>query len=567
MLRSLLPGILALLLAFTAHGDELPDNAFSRQIRALTDDWVAQDWRKSILKAHPDRYTWQSDHHLSFYPEEPAAGRTAEQVARFHFDGFSLEDDTTDPTLISMNGAEEITPGILVKTYHWSFAFDENVSLFGVVTTPSGTYVPFHANCLQDDDNFSVEYDYRFEECVKKVVTVLAAVRGVEATRLTLPAPVAPLTMPGRDSQYLPSGVSVGVRGDYSGMRRVTVMVSPPRVIPDARLRAEIEAFSSALVDGDNDRTDINPGTSRWVGSVSDPWIRRGFPEAFDGPSTIMAGAVKTPDGKVSLIGVRCPNDGWKAICAHGVELARQQAASGTLEQRRRAVVAATWKPLPANGLKASDVVGIYTHGRNTMGYGGYMTGYVVDGPLLLKDGTACTCFDGPLGAIIPRESRAADPGDWGQWRKSGDRILVTFDGETEEIAITGDNLMIGGNARTRVEGTFRLVSGGGMIGSNSGWLSESYVIFRSDGTFSDETITGFSFSDGNLADPGVSVVGGSSGGGAFGRYEIDGYNLKLTYPDGRVAYRGFAQYAHEAGSARKDAVMIDGWVYFRHEN
>lgn len=565
MLRAVLLAGAFLVLAIPSRADEPPDTPFSKEVKSLTGDWVVQDWRQNILKAHPDRYTWQSDRHVSLYPEEPAAGRSAEQVARAHFDSFSLDDDSVDPTMVSMDGAEEMAPGILVKPYTWSFAFDENVSLFGVVTTMAGTYVPFRSNCQQDGENFSTEYDYRFEECLRKSLTILTAIKGIDGARLPMPPAPAPLTIPDWESQYLPTGVSVSLSASSNGLRRATVMVAPPRAITEARLRAEIESFSKGLIE-DNDRADNDPGSAQWVGSASEVWIRRIFPEAFDGPSTIMAGAVRTPGGKVSLIGVRCPNDGWKVTCAHGVDLARQQAASGVIEQRRTAIVAASQKSLPANGLKASQVAGIYTTSRNTIGFGGLMTGFVVDGPLLLKDGSACSCFNGPLGGIVPSKSKAENPGDWGTWRKSGSTIVITWAESTEEIEITGDNLMIGGDASTRIEGEFRLVSGGGVLGSNTGWLNQSFFSFGKDGTFSNESVTGFTVSVGNPVDPDATVSGGSAGGGALGRYEVDGYNLKLTYPDGRIEYRGFAQYAHEAKALRKDSVMIDGSVYFRDD-
>lgn len=539
-----------------------PRTPFSQAVQQLTGDWVAEDWREGELKLHPQKSTWQSDIHVTLYPEEPAAGRSALTVAKLYFDGYSLDDDTLRPTLVSMAGAKEVTPGILMTAMSWNYV-DSNFSLFGVVTTTNGSFIPFHSNCENDTERFDPKYDYRFDQCTRQVTTILIALRGIEGARLTMPPAPGPFSLPGWREAYLPSGVSVVTRSSQNGLRSATVMIAPPRAIAQAALPGEISAFSNALVD-DNDRVQDNPGSAQWVGSTADPWVRRQFPEAYDGPSIIMAGSVTLANGQTSLIAVRCPNEHWLKQCSHGVEVAKQQAATGIMEQRRLAIVQASKPVLPANGLKTADVFGIYTKGRNTMGFGGFMTGFVVDGPLLLKDGTACTCFEGPLGGIVPGQARAAEPKDWGTWRKVGNAIVVTINGDPETYPIEPENAMIGGTAKTRIEGEFRFVSGGGMIGSGSGFLNQSYVTFFPDGTFSNTQSSAFNVTAGNPVEPTATVVGGSQSGGNMGRYEIDGYNLKLTFPDGRIMWRGFAQYAHEAGVVRKSAVMIDGTVYFR---
>lgn len=542
---------------------EEPQTPFSQAVQQLTGNWIAEDWRKGELKLHPQRYSWQSDIHLTLYPEEPASGRSAQAVAKLYFEGYSLDDDTIDPTLVTLAAAKEIAPGIFTTSISWVFGSDENDSLFGVVTTASGTYIPFHSNCERDDERFDPKYNYRFEQCLRQITTILIALRGVEEARLIMPPAPAPFTMPGWREAYLPSGNSVATLSSGNGSRSATITITPPRAIPQVSLPDEITALSNTLID-DDDRVQDHPGSSQWVGSTADPWVRRQFPRAFDGPSIIMAGSIRLANGQTSLIGVRCPSENWLKRCSHGVEVAKQQAATGIMEQRRLAIVAGSKPVLPANGLKAADVFGIYTRGRNTMGYGGFMTGFVVDGPLLLKDGTACTCFEGPLGAIVPSESRAANPQDWGTWRKSGNAIIVTINDDQETYEIEPRNAMTGGTARTRIEGEFRFVSGGGMIGSGSGYLNQSYVTFFPDGTFSNTQSSAFNVTAGSPVDPTATVIGGSQSGGNMGRYEIDGYNLKLTFPDGRVMWRGFAQYAHEAGLVRKSAVMIDGTVYFR---
>lgn len=56
--------------ALPAAADD-PPTQFSRQITALTGDWQAEDWRNGTIKTHPDKYTWQSDVHLTLLPKNP----------------------------------------------------------------------------------------------------------------------------------------------------------------------------------------------------------------------------------------------------------------------------------------------------------------------------------------------------------------------------------------------------------------------------------------------------------------------------------------------------------------
>ncbi len=233
------------------------------------------------MKLHPKQYNSQSDRHLTLYAEELANGRTALDAARNHFEGYELDDDTTDPTKVSMKGVEEMAPGILVVKYRWSYAFDSNLSFFGIVTTAKGSFVPFHANCETDDPKFPEQYP--LAKCVEMMAKLLMFVQGGAATegkRLVLPETPAPLNVAGWDGQYLKDGTSLVTTGSFNGLRKVLLYASPPRSIPAGQLAPALKQFSDGIVHDDDD-ADKDPGSIRVVGTDADPWLRREFPDAF----------------------------------------------------------------------------------------------------------------------------------------------------------------------------------------------------------------------------------------------------------------------------------------------
>jgi hypothetical protein len=564
---------LIVLLAFivfesNAFASDDPPTEFSKQVTAITGDWEAEDWRKGVLVLHPKQYTWQSDHFLNLLAEEPVAGRIAMDAAKSHWEGDSLGDDTTDPTLIRMADAKEVTPGILAVNYRWNYAFDTNVSLYGVVTTAANTYVPFHSNCETDDPKFPKEYP--LEKCIHMVLGLLMAVRDGgpnPGQRLTLPDTAAPLNIAGWDGQYLADGTSLATNGSQNGLRKVLLYVSPPRMVAPDQLAPALKRFSDAIIHDDDD-ADENPGSVKIVGTNNDPWIRREFPAAFEGPSIQMTGTAPTPDGKTVFIGIRCPNSGWLKTCAYGVEQAKLQVKTGQLEARRQKIIAATQIPLPTNGLKDAQIAGIYTEGRNTMGAGGFMTGYEIDGTVLLKNGRALNDLDLPPAYIDPVAAAQKDPDEWGHWTRTGDTINIRWDdGDTDTIKVTGDNLMIGGTKGMQLSGKYRHVSGGGSIafGGGNSFLSESSYTFFPNGTFDSDRSSSFMVGPG-AGGEGGSAMGGSGGGGPNGRYLVDGYTLVLTYPDGRISRLSFAGYAQDMTKLDRDLLMLNGTVYFRDD-
>jgi hypothetical protein len=555
--------LVALFLSAPATGSDDPPTEFSRQVTAALGDWEAEDWRDGTLKLHPAMYTWQSDLYLNLFAEEPIAGRTAQQALASHFEGDDLGDDSLDPTKLDLRLAKDLMPGILAVKYRWTYALDDILGFWGVVTTANNSYIPFSARCEADDPD--TPDAYRFDQCLRKMLTGLTL---LQSGQLKLPDPATPLNVAGWDGQYASDGTSIAVNSNWNGLRKATLYVTPPRTISVDQLPGAIKQMSDNLIDDLNDQVEDNPGTMIWVGTTDNPWIRREYPEAFDGPSIHMAGSERTADGQTAIIGVRCPNKGWLKTCAYGVEQAKLQVRTGVLETRRQKIIAATQVPLPTNGLKDSQIAGIYTEGRNTMGAGGFMTGYVIDGPVLLKDGRAFNDFGRPPAYIDPVADAQKEPGQWGRWTRAGSSINIRWnDGETSTVPVGGDNFMTGGPKGMKLSGEYRHVSGGGnqAFGGGNSFLSESSYTFFPDGSFSSDQSSSFMVGPGAGAD-GAGAMGGSNGGGTRGRYDVEGYTLKLTYPDGRISRLSFAAYVHEMGKIDRDLLMLNGTVYFRDD-
>ncbi len=536
-----------------------PPTDFSKLVSAVTGDWVAEDWRRGILVLHPKMYTWQSDQFVNLLAEEPNMGRDALSVAKGHFEGDSLGDDSTDPTLVSFAGAEEFVPGTWVKRYSWTHAFDRNLSFFGVVTTAANTYIPFHANCERDDVDRPDQY--KFESCIRQFSVLILALRGgpdAGEKRLIMPQTNSPLNVAGWDGQYLKDGTSLATTGSFNGLRKALLYASPPRNIPQDQLAKALKQFSDNIVHNDDD-ADENPGSVNVVGTLDDPWIRREFPEAFEGPSIQMAGTAKTPDGKISFIGIRCPNKGWLKTCSYGVDQAKQQVRSGQMEARRLAYIATRQSPIPANGIKNAQVLGIYGTAR----FNG--NSFVIDGSLYLKDGTVYSETDTAPAFIDPVASRQKEPDKWGRWRRVGTKMQVTWgNGETDTKDAAPSNFLIGGTSATQLNGLYETVSSGGGVIAGSGWVNRASYQFFADGSFKNDRSNSFSvggFVPGEAGPVQIASGGGSSSTGRA-RYEIDGHMISFTYPDGQIERTSFAIYASDISNPNRKYVLIGGTPY-----
>lgn len=246
--------------------------------------------------------------------------------------------------------------------------------------------------------------------------------------------------------------------------------------------------------------------------------------------------------------------------------MAGRQVSNGQYDARRDAIIAKTWVELNPSGLKTEDIDSVFLASKGSSATGIYTL--VFDAVLLLKDGTACRCFDRAPGLIVPAVSRMEDPDDWGTWTRSdsGEIVVVWPGPETQSPDEGAWTKMTGGTPATRIQGSFTHTSAGGSALMGSSYLSQSFFEFFPDGTFSSERSSSFQVTSGNIASPDVSVAGGSSTPGARGIYEIDGYDMKLTYPDGRIEWMGFAQPAGEEANPAKTQLWLNGTYYYRDE-
>ncbi|SDA36276.1 hypothetical protein [Sphingomonas sp. NFR15] len=550
-LRSLCAGLALCLIASRAPARDDPPTAFSQKVTAAVADWEAEDWRRGLLKLHPSKFTWQSDYYLEVAPEEPALGRTMQNALESAWANAATDGDDVP---VSMAGAKPMGQDVIAKTLRWDYAFDKNLSVWGVAKTARGGYLPFHINCDTAHPD-----QYGGDRCLRSATTLLVL---IQRGQIVMPEPPEPLTVPGWESQYLADGTSVLTLRQVMGTRQATVYATAPSALSATGLRDSITRFADALIDED----DKAPGPLKWVGTATNPWIRRSFPGSVDKTAVQMAGSVNLPDGRTVLVGVRCPNEQWLKDCAYAVDRTLQAVRSGQVEHRRQAAIAATQIPPPAGGLQDGQIAGLYTTGGNTIGAGGFMTGYSIDSPLFLRDGTAKRAFDRPPALIDPAASRRAEPRAWGRWTRSGNQIVVTWsDGDTDTIKVTPTNAMTAGRRGMKLSGKYRHVSGSGNIafGGGNSVLSESSYSFFPDGTFSSDRSTSFMAGGGPGAE-GASAMGGSRGAGTRGHYEVDGYTLKLTYPDGRVTRMSFAVYAHERDQLNREGLMLNGTYYFK---
>lgn len=202
-----------------------------------------------------------------------------------------MDDDTLETTIVNMDGAEEISEGVVARPYAWAHAFDDYISLFGAVGRPDGMVIPYHSTCARDRPDRPDREAYGEDACLKAISMILTALSGRAGTVLAPPEPPTPISAPGWRSSYDASGTTVLSRSNFHGTVNATVMVGPAISIPAAQLQGQIASFAGSLVDEFDDQTDEDPGTTEWVGSAQDPWLRRIFPEAFSGPSIIIGGA------------------------------------------------------------------------------------------------------------------------------------------------------------------------------------------------------------------------------------------------------------------------------------
>lgn len=531
-----------------------PFTAFGNEVKAVTGDWVVDDGydgdgyaKDGNLLLHPDTFTERSPIKMRLLPEEPALGRTAESVLRFYFEPMEIEGKAVDFSVINTINDRAIGVG-----HQWlEYNDDRYFGFWGVITTPQGNFVPYALTCRRNHEHYSLE------QCMQAGSRIMTAI-GIG--RLTMPEPVIPLVVSGYRGSYGNDGFVTLIKSNYNRTVNVVIRVSPAVTIEPAQLAGVLRNFSNTMLDEFDGEKEVT-GAMRFVGSVDEPWIRREFRGVY-GANVKMAGLVRIPDGRFSIITVDCPNPSWQAACAFGVERAKLFVTTGIAERRRVALVERANTPLPARGLSGGDVVSVYSVG-SVNGIHVYQ-----NFAFLLKDGRAYG-----NDSLAPQMIDAAAPPqeidtEWGRWTRRGNGVVVTWaDGNSDEFSSqTATTKWSGGTKATRLSGYFGnvVVSGGGLAG---GVVNRSGYTLNADGTFQSSSSSSFSVNaylpNGN-AGPTQVASGASSNQSARARYEVDGYMITFYHPDGRIERRSFAVPADEAGNPSPSQIMIGGGVLRR---
>jgi hypothetical protein len=217
------------------------------------------------------------------------------------------------------------------------------------------------------------------------------------------------------------------------------------------------------------------------------------------------------------------------------------------------------WITPPGRGVAPEQVAGVLHGMRQVYGIGGLQLQESTY--LLLRDGSAYEDLRCPPDQLDVLASRKREPLNWGRWRKSGDRYELQFpkaDGAPGAWSVPSLSSIVRPAARgERLAGRYEKGSSFDIPGG-AGSVMFRGVTFTPEGRFETDfrSITGGTsgfgadrVTTGVVADDdgaSSSVSGPNFGGGSttrskrpksarLGRYELDGYALRLQFDDGTV--------------------------------
>ncbi len=210
------------------------------------------------------------------------------------------------------------------------------------------------------------------------------------------------------------------------------------------------------------------------------------------------------------------------------------------------AVLALSVVSANAQRLKQSEVKGIYLRQATSFGAGGMMI-TTFQPYLLLNDGTFWKKMDVPPMELDVQQSRRNDPKSWGQWKMEGSKIAVM---DRTKWTTPVMYLARPATAGTKLEGTYRAVSGGGntSLGGDVMVMATTNITFSTDGSFESKSGSGAT----------TSRVSTSSSSTSRGTYSLDGYTIVLKYQDGRTVRKPFV-YMNKTGDR---GIFIGGTGY-----
>ncbi|WP_455002443.1 hypothetical protein [Cardiobacterium hominis] len=215
------------------------------------------------------------------------------------------------------------------------------------------------------------------------------------------------------------------------------------------------------------------------------------------------------------------------------------------------------WVTVPGHGVQPQDIETILFDGD--IEYRGAGSRFVETEHLLLKDGWAYDDLRVPPADLDVAASRKNEPEQWHRWRKQGDGYQIEKAGSWQDYPGTAVSPTPRG---ATLDGTYTYGESATTLYNSDVYFDHLY--FKADGSYSrsgysssslSNDITGLSIhadSDGNVsalsrgsdsstADLNrntVGVTGYNKGGKAEaspGRYQIDGYTIELTDPDGKT--------------------------------
>jgi hypothetical protein len=187
-----------------------------------------------------------------------------------------------------------------------------------------------------------------------------------------------------------------------------------------------------------------------------------------------------------------------------------------------------------------------------TMGVGGFLTTRIHP-VVLFKDGGALTDVEGlghPGGLAA---HRAAHPGAWTRWRRSGGELQLQRKDAWKKLAFqkTYPHLPAG----FRLEGRFRALSGAGSVAVGG----TDTVAAWSEYTFSrDGTVLRGSGAGGRAEHGGTAVATAGAAAGQRGRYQVDRLALEIAWEGGGGERRILVTDPADP----KGAIWLDGQAY-----
>ena len=255
-----------------------------------------------------------------------------------------------------------------------------------------------------------------------------------------------------------------------------------------------------------------------------------------------------TKEGKGYLYGQNLDFPGLDSsvvICQHSgtaEEPSPEAAAAARAEAKRF-----KWTTAPNQGVKMDDIEVLLHHGYNE--YLGAQIDFIEEARLLLKDGWLYDNLRCPPADLDVAASRQNEPEHWHRWRKAGDGYEMEKDGRWEKVpGIPATPAQAG----ERLNGSYTYYS---YVGSpfTSGIASFDSYHFKADGSFdsSARSVGG----SGPLNGLDVSAHVGSYAASAPGKYELNGYTLQLTHPDGTVQRKPYYRWSEHN-------ISIDGATY-----